>query len=77
LISRSLNPEIFLKFFADMMSEINKQTSTPIINRIEDLIKRNSNISYSEVVQLMVNAESNPEFDVKKALENISAENKL
>lgn len=59
------------------MSEINKQTSTPIINRIEDLIKRNSNISYSEVVQLMVNAESNPEFDVKKALENISAENKL
>ena len=54
------------------MSEINKQTSTPIINRIEDLIKRNSNISYSKVIQLMVNAKLNPEFNIKKAFENLS-----
>jgi len=60
------------------MSEINKKTSTPIINRIEYLIKKSSNIPHSEVIKLMVKAESNPEFDVKKELENISkADNKL
>jgi len=60
------------------MSEINKKTSTPIINRIEYLIKKSSNIPRSEVIKLMVKAESNPEFDVKKELENISiADNKL
>jgi hypothetical protein len=60
------------------MSEINKKTSNPIINRIEYLIKKSSNIPLSEVVKLMVKAESNPEFDVKKELENISkADNKL
>ena len=60
------------------MSEINKKTSTPIINSIEYLIKKSSNIPRSEVIKLMVKAESNPEFDVKKELENISkADNKL
>jgi len=60
------------------MSEINKKTSNPIINRIEYLIKKSSNISHSEVIKLMVKAESNPEFDLKKELENISkADNKL
>ena len=60
------------------MSEINKKNSTPIINRIEDLINKSSNIPHSEVIKLMVKAESNLEFDVKKELENISkADNKL
>ena len=60
------------------MSEINKKTSSPIINRIEYLIKKSSNIPHSDVIKLMVKAESNPEFDVKKELENISnAGNKL
>ena len=60
------------------MSEINKKNSSPIINRIEYLIKKSSNISHSDVIKLMVKAESNPEFDVKKELENISiADNKL
>ena len=60
------------------MSEINKKNSTPIINRIEDLINKSSNIPHSEVIKLMVKAESNPEFDVKRELENISkADNKL
>lgn len=60
------------------MSEIIKKNSTPIINRIEDLINKSSNIPQSEVIKLMVKAESNPEFDVKKELENISkADNKL
>ena len=60
------------------MSEINNKNNTPIINRIEDLINKSSNIPQSEVIKLMVKAESNPEFDVKKELENISkAHNKL
>ena len=60
------------------MAEINNKTTTPIINRIEYLIKKSSNIPHSEVIKLMVKAESNPEFDVKKELENISkADNKL
>ena len=60
------------------MAKINKKTTTPIINRIEDLIKKSSTIPHSEVIILMVKAESNPEFDVKKELENISkADNKL
>jgi hypothetical protein len=60
------------------MAEINKKTTTTIINRIEYLIKKSSNISHSEVIKLMMKAESNPEFDVKKELENISkADNKL
>ena len=54
------------------MSETSKKTSTPIMNRIESLIKKSSNIPHSEVIKLMVKAESNPEFDVKKELENIS-----
>ena len=48
------------------MAKINKKTTTPIINRIEYLIKKSSNIPHSEVIKLMVKAESNPEFDVKK-----------
>ena len=60
------------------MAKINKKTTTPIINRIEYLIIKSSNIPHSEVIKLMVKAESNPEFDVKKELENISkADNKL
>ena len=60
------------------MSEINKKNSSPIINRIEYLIKKSSNISHSDVIKLMVKAELNPELDVKKELENISnADNKL
>jgi hypothetical protein len=60
------------------MAEINKKTTTPIINRIEYLIKKSSNIPHSEDMKLMVKAELNPEFDVKKELENISkAGNKL
>jgi hypothetical protein len=60
------------------MAEINKKTTTPIINRIEYLIKKSSNIPHSEVIKLMVKAESSPDFDVKKELENISkADNKL
>ena len=60
------------------MSEINNKNSTPIINRIEDLIKKSSNISHNEVIKLMLKAESNPQFDVKKELENISkTDNKL
>jgi hypothetical protein len=60
------------------MAEINKKNTTPIINRIEYLIKKSSNISHSDVIKLMVKAESNPEFDVKIELENISkADNKL
>jgi hypothetical protein len=60
------------------MAEINKKTTTPIINKIEYLIKKSSNIPHSEVMKLMVKAELNPEFDVKKELENISkAGNKL
>ena len=54
------------------MAKINKKTTTPIINRIEDLIKKSSNIPHSEVIKLMVKAESNPEFDLKKELKNIS-----
>ena len=54
------------------MAEINNKTTTPIINKIEYLIKKNSNISHSEVMKLMVKAESNPEFDIIKELENIS-----
>jgi hypothetical protein len=60
------------------MAEINEKTTTPIINKIEYLIKKSSNIPHSEVMKLMVKAELNPEFDVKKELENISkAGNKL
>ena len=50
------------------MSEINKKTSSTIINKIEYLIKKSSNIPHSEVIKLMVYAESIPEFDVKKNL---------
>ena len=60
------------------MAKINKKTTTPIINRIEYLIKKSSNIPHSEVIKLMVKAESNPKFDIIKELENISkADNKL
>jgi hypothetical protein len=60
------------------MAEINKRTTSSIINRIEYLIKKSSNISHNEVMKLMVKAESNPEFDVKEEIENISkAGNKL
>jgi len=54
------------------MSEINKNTRTPIIDKIEELIKISSDIPHYEVIKLMIKAESNPEFDVKNELKNIS-----
>ncbi len=60
------------------MTEINNKNIAPIINRIEDLINKSSNIPHREIIKLMVKAESNPKFDVKKELENIlKADNKL